>query len=128
MGLMLSGAGVPYLSAECGRDPIVMLTLNHDRALRYRFLAILDFVPETGIEAFVITVLPKCQKSLLQPPHRRSLDPAHEEGLSDNLPDHCRSGCRAGTPRTMWSACTLEGLRPNAGRSRMIRSGPRAAP
>ena len=70
---MLSGAGVPYLSAECGRDSycdaVATAQSRFEHLLGIDYFAIIDFVPETGIEAFAITALPKCQKLVIRSLH-----------------------------------------------------------
>ena len=70
---MLSGAGVPYLSAKCGRESycnaVATAQSRFELLLGIDYLAILDFVPETGIEAFAITALPKCQKLVIRSLH-----------------------------------------------------------
>ena len=70
---MLSGAGVPYLSAKCGRDSycnaVATAQSRFELLLGIDYLAILDFVPETGIEAFAITALPNCQKLVIRSLH-----------------------------------------------------------
>ena len=60
---MLSGAGVPYLSAECGRasycNAVATAQSRFELLLGIEYLPILNFAPETGIEAFAITCPPK---------------------------------------------------------------------
>ena len=73
MGVMLSCMGILYLRAECGRisycNAVAIAQSRFKLLLGIEYLSILYFVPETDIEAFAITVLPRYHRLVIRNLH-----------------------------------------------------------